>query len=145
MGKPALWCGGRGDEADCTLMTIRHLLLGAALAGAAFGAAAQQNCDQPRDDFDGLYCLNKVYIETDAELNRAYKELSGHLKPEQRQRLKQTQLDWIETRNTTCSRRLDTGFFVNLNCATRTTRERLDVLQERVRECRSSGCQPSRL
>lgn len=108
-------------------------------------ALAQQNCDKPRDDFDGLYCLNKVYIETDAELNLVYKELVSRLSPDGRTRLKETQLAWIEERNTSCAKRIDAGFFVNLSCATRSTRNRLQVLQERVRECKSAGCQPSKL
>lgn len=108
-------------------------------------AFAQQNCDKPRDDFDDLYCLNKVYIETDAELNQVYKDLVGRLTADGRANLKRSQLAWIEERNSSCSRKIDSGFYVNLSCATRTTRSRLQVLQDRVRECRSSGCQPSKL
>ena len=117
-----------------------------ALAGLlAAPAFAQQNCDRPRDDFDGLYCLNKVYVETDAELNKVYKELAGALPADGKAKLKKSQLAWIEQRNDQCSRRMDNGFFVNLQCATTTTRERLQTLQERARECRSAGCQPSKL
>ncbi len=111
-------------------------------SGVAFG---QQNCDRPRDDFDGLYCLNKVYIETDADLNRVYRELSARLAAADRTILTSRQLQWIEQRNVTCSRKMDGGFFVNLQCATNTTRQRLEVIQERLRECKSSGCQPSKL
>ena len=119
--------------------------LAAGLFLAPLSAFAQQNCDKPKDDFDGLYCLNKVYIETDAELNQAYKDLASRSTAEGRSKLKETQLAWIEQRNSTCSKRLDTGFFVNLSCATLTTRSRLQFLQERVVECKSSGCQPSKL
>ncbi len=38
---------------------------------------ANSVCDKPRDDFDGLYCLNKVYQQADADLNATY----GQLKP----------------------------------------------------------------
>jgi uncharacterized protein YecT (DUF1311 family) len=126
-------------------MTLRPLASLVFLTAVSLSAQAQQNCDKPRDDFDGLYCLNKVYLETDAELNAVYKELVGKLPNEGRARLKTAQLAWIEGRNSACSRRMDTGFFVNLRCATNQTRERLQVLQERVRECNSSGCQPSKL
>ena len=115
------------------------------LAATCASAFAQQNCDKPRDDFDGLYCLNKVYLETDAELNKAYKELSSKLSNDARASLKKGQLSWIEERNSKCSRSMDSSFFVNLKCATNTTRSRLEVLQERTRECKSSGCQPSKL
>lgn len=124
---------------------MKSLIFAATIFLTSFSAIAQQNCDQPRDDFDGLYCLNKVYLETDAELNKAYKELSPRLQNEGRSKLKETQLAWISERNTVCSRKIDTGFYVNLNCATSTTRSRLQFLQDRVRECKSSGCQPSKL
>jgi uncharacterized protein YecT (DUF1311 family) len=41
--------------------------------------SANSNCDKPRNDFDGLYCLNKVYIEADKELNENYGKLRGLL------------------------------------------------------------------
>ena len=45
-------------------------------SGSAFANSA---CDTPRNDFDGLYCLNKVYQEADKELNANYKKLSAQL------------------------------------------------------------------
>lgn len=108
-------------------------------------AFAQQNCDKPRNDFDGLYCLNKIYAQTDADLNLAYKELSDALPEADRNTLKSRQIAWIKQRNASCSKRIDDGFYVNLGCATKTTKERLEVLQERTRECKSSGCLPSKL
>jgi len=108
-------------------------------------AFAQQNCDKPRNDFDGLYCLNKVYAQTDAELNEAYKELNTTLPDVDKNTLKSRQIDWIKKRNASCSKKIDDAFYVNLSCATKTTKERLEVLQERLRECKSSGCLPSKL
>ena len=119
-------------------------VLFAALLSPAL-ALAQQNCDRPRDSFDGLYCLNKVYLQTDADLNQVYGELVAKLPQRDRATLKASQLAWIEERNASCSRKMDNGFFVNLKCATQTTQQRLDVLGERLRECKSSGCQPSKL
>lgn len=124
---------------------MKSLLIAATLFLTSLSTLAQQNCDKPRDDFDGLYCLNKVYIETDAELNQVYKELASRLASEGKSKLKETQLAWIAERNSSCSKRLDSGFYVNLACATRSTRIRLQFLQERARECKSSGCQPSKL
>lgn len=126
-------------------LQMKSLLLAASLLLTSLSTLAQQNCDKPRDDFDGLYCLNKVYIETDAELNQVYKELAPRLTAEGRSKLKGTQLAWIEERNSSCSKKLDSGFYVNLACATRSTQSRLQFLQERVRECKSAGCQPSKL
>lgn len=42
-------------------------------------AFANSACDTPRDDFDDLYCLNKVYLEADKELNENYKKLNSKL------------------------------------------------------------------
>ena len=54
-------------------------LLIAVLLGFAGFAHANSACDKPRDDFDGLYCLNKVWQEADKELNEAYKALTPKL------------------------------------------------------------------
>lgn len=46
------------------------------------------NCDNPRDDFDGLYCLNKVYQEADNELNVAYQTLRSFLTSSEKKTVK---------------------------------------------------------
>lgn len=102
-------------------------------------------CDKPKNDFDGLYCLNKVYQEADNELNANYKKLTPKLDTEGKSALKAGQLAWITARNQNCSRREGEAFYVNLQCATRTTIERSQFLQDRFRECVSSGCQNSKL
>ena len=111
-------------------------------SGAAFANSA---CDTPRNDFDGLYCLNKVYQEADKELNANYKKLSSQLDAGGKQKLKSGQLAWISNRNKNCSKREASDFYVNLDCATQTTIERAQFLQDRVRECVSAGCQNSKL
>jgi uncharacterized protein YecT (DUF1311 family) len=123
---------------------MKRLVL-AILFCAAGAAQANSACDKPKDDFDGLYCLNKVYQEADKELNDNYGKLSSKLDAEGKQRLKAGQLNWIEQRNSNCSKREGNAFFVNLRCATGTTIERSQFLQNRVRECVSAGCQNSKL
>jgi uncharacterized protein YecT (DUF1311 family) len=113
-----------------------------AMSGAAFANSA---CDVPKNDFDGLYCLNKVYQEADKELNEAYKNLSAKLDANGKKALKTGQLAWIENRNKTCSKREANDFYVNLDCATNTTVERARFLQDRLRECSSAGCMNSKL
>jgi len=108
-------------------------------------AFANSACDVPKNDFDGLYCLNKVYQEADKELNENYKKLNAKLDSDGKKTLKSGQLSWIEDRNNNCSKREASGFFVNLNCATSTTIQRSQFLQDRFRECSSSGCQNSKL
>lgn len=103
------------------------------------------NCDKPRDDFDGLYCLNKIYQEADKELNVAYKELREHLNEEQKGKLKRSQISWMKKRNSNCSFKKDGSFFVSLGCTTQTTVARTNELKARTRECKATGCQSSKL
>src|SRR3954471_10117454 len=88
------------------------------ISGSAFANSA---CDKPKNDFDGLYCLNKVYQEADKELNENYKKLSAQLDNDGKKALKTGQLSWIQNRNDHCSKRESTGFYVNLECAAGTT------------------------
>ncbi len=108
-------------------------------------AFANSNCDKPINDFDGLYCLNKVYSAADSELNDRYKDLASLLDSSGKAKLKQGQLEWMKERNGQCSRHEDGQFFVNLSCATRQTIDRAQFLQSRIRECKSSGCLNSKL
>lgn len=124
---------------------MKRLLLTLSLFSFSALALANSACDQPRDDFDGLYCLNKVYQEADKELNENYKVLVGQLDADGKVRLKKGQIAWIKERNSECSRKDDSGFFVNLNCATEKTISRAQFLKDRSRECVSSGCMNSKL
>lgn len=123
---------------------MKKLIL-ALLVFSSGTALANSACDRPKDDFDGLYCLNKVYQEADKELNENYKKLSAKLDNAGKQALKSGQLSWINARNQSCSKHDADGFYVNLDCATRTTITRSQFLQDRVRECASSDCLNSKL
>lgn len=108
-------------------------------------ATMGDNCDNPRDDFDGLYCLNKVYQQADKDLNIAYKKLRKLLKKKDRRKLKNRQISWIKDRNSRCSFKRNGMFFVSLSCTTKTTISRTNQLSNRIRECKATGCQPSKL
>ena len=108
-------------------------------------AIAEEACDAPKNDFDGLYCLNKIYQEGDKELNANYKTLVKQLDRTGRARLQDGQRVWIERRNAACSRTEKEKFYVDLSCATQTTVNRSRFLQDRIRECRSAGCLNSKL
>jgi uncharacterized protein YecT (DUF1311 family) len=123
-------------------MTRTLLLLSALFAGPAFATSA---CDRTTNDFDGLYCLNKVYQQADTDLNAAYRQLVAKLDAEGRTALKAGEAQWMAERNASCSMRKDDGFYVDLDCATKMTIDRTRFLQDRVRECVSSGCMDSRL
>ena len=126
-------------------MRNQRLIVSAVCLLPLAGFAQSSNCDRPRNDFDGLYCLNKVYQQADNDLNAAYTKLNAKLNAEGKSRLKRGQLAWIRARNAQCSESRDNEFLVNLRCATDTTRERLQFLQDRHRECVSSGCRNSML
>ncbi len=108
-------------------------------------ASADSACDKPHNDFDGLYCLNKVYQQSDADLNNSFSLLRGKLDPSGRSALRSSQIAWLQTRNDSCSKHEDGGFLVNLSCASKMTIERTQFLQDRYRECVSSGCMNSRI
>lgn len=118
------------------------VLLSLLFVPAAFAKSA---CDNPKDDFDNLYCLNKVYIQADRDLNKTYARLVKRLDKEGKALLKESQTAWIKERNNTCSRTDADGFFINLGCAKRLTVERIQFLENRIRECVSTGCQNSKL
>jgi uncharacterized protein YecT (DUF1311 family) len=128
-------------------MLSKPLLLALALSTLALPASsfAGDNCDTPRDDFDGFYCLNKVYAEADRDLNKSYKELASQLDKSGRATLKKRQLAWIASRNDQCIFKKDGDTYLSMGCATRMTIERTNALNDRVRECKATGCQPSQL
>jgi len=120
-------------------------LLSALLLSTLSAFAAESACDHPKNDFDGLYCMNKVYMQADKDLNESYGKLAKQLDAQDKKALKNGQLKWIQERNDNCSYSDGRGFFVNLECASRTTVERVQFLNDRLRECASTGCQPSKL
>ncbi len=121
-----------------TLIFVTALLFSGPLLAA-------EACDKPNNDFDGLYCLNKIYQEADKELNVNYKSLVLRLDTAGKAQLKRNQLLWQKSRNSECSRRDGSSFLVDLQCATDTTISRSQVLQDRIRECKSAGCLNSKL
>ena len=104
-----------------------------------------QNCDKPINGFDGLYCLTKVYLEADAELNSSYAKVNKLLNASQKSKLKQGQIAWIRERDNKCSYEDEDGFYINMGCATRRTTDRVNFLNDRLRECKAGSCRDSRL
>ncbi len=103
-------------------------------------ALADAACDHPRDDFDGLYCLNKVYQAADADLNQWFPRLRAKLDPAGQASLRRSQLNWLGERNTKCSRREGAAFYVNLKCATEMTVQRTEFLESAYRGCLAGAC-----
>ncbi len=120
-------------------------LLAVLLIATPAAAMANSACDRPHNDFDGLYCLNKIYQQADQDLNTAFGQLRPKLDTEGRTALRTGQLAWLRSRDSHCSKTEGSAFFVDLQCATNTTIARTRFLQDRLRECVSSGCLNSRL
>ncbi|WP_261663357.1 lysozyme inhibitor LprI family protein [Deinococcus sp. Marseille-Q6407] len=106
---------------------------------------AQNNCTNPSNNFDGLYCLSKDYYHLDEQLNATYQALSRALPAEARATLTQTQRAWIQKRNGQCSTSDYGGFYIDMQCAVRTTQTRLDFLKARLRECQNGRCRADKL
>lgn len=121
------------------------LMVSAILFLVGTQAIANSACDKPKNDFDGLYCLNKIYMQADKELNYSYTSLNALLDVNGKKTLKAKQLIWIKERDDNCSFSDQRGFFVNLECAAHMTKERLQFLNDRKRECESAGCMNSKL
>ena len=107
---------------------------------APLPALAGSACDHPHNDFDGLYCLNKVYQDSDAQLNQWFGRVRAKLDASGQAALRSSQLDWMRDRNDRCSRKEGSQFFVNLGCATQMTVQRTEVLEDHYRACLASSC-----
>jgi uncharacterized protein YecT (DUF1311 family) len=102
-------------------------------------------CAKPRNAFDEVYCASTLFSQSDRDLNQQYTRLRQHLNPAQQGALKTGQVAWIKQRDDQCSESKPSGFFVNLDCAVDMTQKRMAFLQERERECTSTGCVDSKL
>ena len=103
------------------------------------------DCEKTKTDYDVVYCGTKIYLQADKELNDAYQKLVGKLNAEGKKNLKAGQLAWIDARNKQCTEGRADAILVDLDCATHTTVERTQFLNDRHRECVSAGCMNSKL
>lgn len=118
------------------MMGVLVLSVFSAVAGAA-------NCENPRNTYDDVYCLNKIYASADNELNQNYQSLRSYLNTAQKNRLKTAQLAWIRQRDRNCSD--DAANIVYVRCNLDQTVQRSAWLRERIRECKTVGCQNRQL
>nr|WP_272916910.1 lysozyme inhibitor LprI family protein [Deinococcus xianganensis] len=92
--------------------------------------------------------FNPSGCETDRSGFRAWSWQIGGVPICQRNRRNpyQTQRNWMKERDSTCVGVNERwGSVVYSDCAARKTVERLNFLNDRLRECLSTGCQPSRI
>ncbi len=121
-------------------MNTAKLLIAAAAIFATHTASAIEACDRYTTSYDRTYCASKLFVESDAELNKIYKELRQFTKGGTDKELVQTQRDWIKHRNASCESNPGT---INVNCNYRLNRERTEYLRDRLRECRTGSCNAS--
>ena len=110
----------------------------AALAWAlAAPALAADACDHYKTSYDRTYCMSKLFVESDKELNTVYKELTATLSGKTRQGLVQTQRQWMSYRDNSCEPESGT---INVDCNYRVNREHTEYLRDRLRECKTGNC-----
>ncbi|MGF6532329.1 MULTISPECIES: lysozyme inhibitor LprI family protein [Paraburkholderia] len=113
---------------------------------AAFSMTAHAaGCAKPRNAFDQVYCSSTQFSQSDRDLNQEYDRVKLALHPAEQATLKHGQLAWLSQRDARCSLEKDEGYFVNLECATDMTQQRIAFLRERERECSSTGCVDAKL
>ena len=109
----------------------------ASLFFASLPAQADESCDKFKTSYDRTYCVAKLFLESDKELNAAYTELRKPLKDNVKQQLTETQRDWIKHRDAACEQ----SGAINVACNFKVNKERTDYLRDRVRECKAGNCQ----
>ena len=124
--------------------TLLKLLCAAGLGLMSVSVLAD-NCDNARNTFDEFYCKDKLYQQADKDLNKAYGELMNALPSASKKTLKSVQLEWMRARDSQCIEERDDEIVLLVNCRLRKTINQTNFLQDRLRECKSTGCQPSRL
>lgn len=100
-------------------------------------ALANHPCDRYNTSYDRTYCLSKLFVESDKELNEVYKELRQKLDGGTREKLKQTQLSWMKHRNSRCETEPGT---INVDCNYEVNKTRTEYLRDRLRECKTGAC-----
>jgi uncharacterized protein YecT (DUF1311 family) len=135
-----MFIGKKGSK----MSKIRSILIAGILSAVPVASYAA-GCDAPKGAFDNVYCTSTLYSQIDRDFNTQYKRLRGLLSNSEKSSLLHSQRAWIEDRNAQCSRYEDGSYFVNLDCAIRMTEQRMDFLQARERECKSTGCNAAAL
>jgi uncharacterized protein YecT (DUF1311 family) len=109
-------------------------------------AQAQSNCNTTLNSFEDVYCSSKVFIKADDDLNTVYQRLVKRLGASGQATLRRTQRAWVAGRNSECSEQdSKLGTVISMSCAVDKTTSRTNFLNDRLRECLSSGCQPAKL
>ena len=102
-------------------------------------AQEQTNCLRPDSGVAERRCARLAYEKSDRQLNAVWKEVILELSGNEKERLIDRQLAWIENRDITCDKetegnRRGSGYRVFLNnCLRRVTTERTEFLRGYLR------------
>ena len=113
-------------------MNSKYLIL---FFSIVFGNAIA-GCEKPAPGYDTTYCMAKLFVESDNELNDSYKGLSALLNPEQKKKLVGAQRSWIKFRNAKCS----DGGTIMVDCNYDVNKNRTKFLLDRITECKIGSC-----
>jgi uncharacterized protein YecT (DUF1311 family) len=111
-------------------------------SGKSDNAALTEQCESYHTSYDRTYCVAKLFMASDQELNDAYGKLKAGVQGATRQGLVQTQRDWMKYRDSTCESRPGE---IGVGCNYRVNRERTNYLRDRLRECETGSCNNDRI
>lgn len=102
--------------------------------------ALAEECDKARSSADVMKCLTKVNQRVETELNRVFDALSIQSEADALTRIKETQAQWLDYRNSNCDQ--ETAKFdaeslkriEGLRCRNRLTRERITAIENATEE-----------
>ena len=97
---------------------------------------ADGECEKYRTSYDQTFCMSKIFIESDKELNSVYINLRTSLKESTKQQLKDTQLQWIKYRDVSC----ESNGSIDVSCNYQVNHSRSEYLRDRLRECKAGTC-----
>lgn len=122
---------------------MRTFALCAALVSllAARTTLAEDGCKNPKTSYDRTYCIAKLFLESDNELNDVYKQLKATISKDAQGKLTAVQREWISHRDATC----ESGGTINVQCNFDVNKARTEYLRDRLRECKTGHCQDDKI
>lgn len=101
------------------------------------GSALTEQCGSYRTPYDRTYCVAKLFMRSDQELNTVYGKLESAVTGDTRQGLVQVQRGWIKYRDRACEAGAGS---IDVVCSYHVNRARTDYLRDRLRECEAGRC-----
>lgn len=105
-------------------------------------ALASGECDKYSTRYDNTYCMCKLFIESDNELNTVYKDLRKIIPESARNQLTSVQREWMRHRDEACQPQPGT---IAVDCNYKLNRERAKYLRDRLNECKTGACQNDKI